>query len=166
MGLTIKELGRRLETARIPFRGGMITIRALTAAQRFKIRQLMPAPAPPYMESPEKGGAPIPDTNNAGYRDKARNWSVEVATVDVAFALDLALADGTACPAVTDPGFLSWATKAAAELRENTSDTELARIQEHLAELESGNVRSANADPSSSPAPRAGTTPQCQNATA
>ena len=154
MPITIKELGRRLETAAVPFRGASVTLRALTAAQRLKIRQLMPPPIPPYMETPARGEPPIPDLNHAGYRDKSRNWSIEVATVDVAFALELATADGTACPPAGDPGFLAWAQKAAVELRDNLTDSELAYLQERLVRLENGEAGSAGPDPSSSPPAR------------
>lgn len=150
MPITIKELGRRLETVEVPFRGQTVTLRALTANQRLKIRQIMPAPTPPYMENPAKGEPPIPDVNHAGYRDKARNWSIEVATVDVAFALGITTQDGTPCPPVTDPAFLPWARAAAVEIRDALTDAELAYLQERLAVLESGDVRSAGPDPSSS----------------
>lgn len=129
MGLSTRDLVGRLETRTVAIKGRAVKVRELAEAERFKIRQVFPEPAPP-LETPanDPRATPTPNYHNPGYRDRLRNWSRRVLLITVALAVGWITDEGVECPGVQAPGFLPWAERASEELPLQVTEEELAAL--------------------------------------
>lgn len=114
MAFTIAELVRKLQSETMVIGGMELSVRALTVADRQKVRLWCEAPAPP----PADAGAEVART----YRTAYSAWAAKVQCVEAAVAMGLEVGgEGAPLRGVVGAGKLSgadWACAAAEQVQQ------------------------------------------------
>ncbi len=149
MPLKLLDFSDPLASTTIMLRGRSVTLRAVSAAESARVREMLPRPMAPLTSLSRKGSVatpmpvPQPDEANEEHRRKLSEWSALCSIAEVGVGLEWETTDGKS--ALIDP------KKAALELRQAFTDQELGSLAK-LQDLLSGKAEEKALGNSSSPA--------------
>lgn len=140
MAFSLSRLTRALETRTITVRGEAVEIRALTAAEAFRLEAQYPSHNPPLTLDPDKGvKAPmVLDFKNREWQEeqKRRQRVLKCGAIAIATGMERISDKSTWTPAVDQ----KWLEGLAEELAGLLTIREIDRVFEHISRLDESSV--------------------------